>query len=78
MPTILRTNGFRFFFYINDYPPPHIHIEKDESTAKFNLEPVELVYSKRFSAQEINLIRKLVIENKELLTTRWDERFNNQ
>ena len=29
MPTVLRTNGYRFFFYINDHGPPHIHIEKD-------------------------------------------------
>ena len=29
MPTVLRTNGYRFFFYINDHGPPHIHVDKD-------------------------------------------------
>lgn len=76
MPTILRIQGFRFFFYVNDHWPPHIHIEKGECTAKFNLEPIELVKSKRFSAQEINILRKLVIENKEFLLDKWNEYFN--
>jgi len=77
MPTILRIQGYRFFFYVNDHWPAHIHVEKGECTAKFNLEPVEIVNSKRFTAQEINIIRKLVVENKELLKKKWDERFNN-
>jgi hypothetical protein len=47
MPTILRVRGFRFFFYINDHAPMHVHVEKGEGTAKFNLDPVELVKSKR-------------------------------
>lgn len=28
MPTILTTNGFRFFFYSNEHLPIHIHVEK--------------------------------------------------
>ncbi len=77
MPTILRTKGYRFFFYINDHSPAHIHIEKDRSTAKFSLENAELLKSKRFNAMELNEIRKLVIENLELLKSKWDERFTN-
>ncbi len=78
MPTILRINGFRFFFYTNEHLPKHIHVEKGESTAKFNLFPVELVKSKRFRAHEINDIRKLVSENRELFNEKWDEYFNNK
>lgn len=76
MPTILRYKGYRFFFYVNDHTPEHIHIEKARATAKFNLEPIELVKSKRFNAGEINEIRKLVIENRELFKNKWDEYFN--
>nr|NQU89960.1 DUF4160 domain-containing protein [Bacteroidota bacterium] len=46
MPTILRIKGFRFFFYIHDHSPMHIHIEKGDGTAKFNLVPIELFKSK--------------------------------
>ncbi len=77
MPTILRTKGYRFFFYINDHTPPHIHVEKERSTAKFSLKNAELVKSKRFNANELSEIRKLIIENLELLKSKWDERFTN-
>jgi len=78
MPVILLLYGYRFFFYANDHLPKHIHVEKGEGTAKFNLYPVELVRSRRFNASEINYIRKLVLENRELFSDKWDEYFNNK
>jgi len=77
MPTILFRNGYRFFFYTNDHPPPHIHIERENKTAKFNLEPVALILSKRYNAKELSEIRKLVAENSTLFKTKWNEYFNN-
>lgn len=55
----------------------HIHIEKGEGTAKFNLEPIELVRSKRLKASELAEIRNLILENLELFKVKWDEHFNN-
>ncbi len=77
MPTILQTKGYRFFFYINDHYPPHIHVEKDRSTAKFFLKNAELAKSKRFNARELSEIRMIVLENIELFKSKWDERFTN-
>lgn len=77
MPTVFDIDGFRFFFYSNEHLPKHIHIEKAEKTAKFNLENVELVKSSRFNAAELKQIRNLVEENKELLIQKWDEFFSN-
>jgi hypothetical protein len=77
VPTILSINGIRFFFYANEHLPKHVHLEKGEATAKFNLFPVELVKSKRLKAYEINEIRKLVSENRQLFNDKWDEYFNN-
>ena len=77
MPTILRIKGYRFFFYINDHHPPHIHVEKERSTAKFLLKNAELVKSKRFNASELSEIRKIILENIELFKIKWDERFTN-
>lgn len=76
MPTIFNQNGYRFFFYSNDHLPKHIHIEKSGKTAKFNLNPIELVVSKKFSATELREIRILIQNNLEFLETRWDEHFN--
>ncbi len=41
MPTILRIDAYRFYFYSHKpNEPPHIHIDRDDSTAKFWLEQV--------------------------------------
>jgi hypothetical protein len=65
MPTLFIKNGFRFFFYVNDHLPMHVHIEKENKTAKFNLQPAELIKSSRFTASEMRQMRNLVEENLE-------------
>jgi hypothetical protein len=78
MPTIIYIEGIRFFFYSNEHSPKHVHIEKAEKTAKFNIEFVELIKSSRFNASELKLIRNLVEENQQLLIQKWDEFFSNK
>jgi hypothetical protein len=35
MPTLLRVEGFRFFFYSNErQEPAHVHVEKGAGEAK--------------------------------------------
>jgi hypothetical protein len=77
VPTILRHNGYRFFFYSNDHLPIHIHIEKGEKTAKFNIEQQVLVNSYRFSPSEIREMRILVEQNKQTFIDKWNEYFNS-
>jgi hypothetical protein len=77
MPTVLRIDGFRFFFYSNEgSEPPHIHVERGDEAAKFWLDPVELADSVGFSAKEINLLRRLVIEHQATLLQAWHDYFN--
>ena len=76
MPNIITVNGYRFFFYSNDHPPVHIHVEKGGKTAKFNLEPTALVKAQRFNASELRKARILVDENTELFKQKWNEYFN--
>ena len=77
MPTILKQNGYRFFFYVNDHSPEHIHIEKAEGTAKFLLNPVEIIKSKHFNSSEIHEIRNIIIQNLEFFKIKWNEYHNN-
>ena len=43
MPTVMTVSGFRFFFYsMEGSEPAHIHVERDQSTAKFWLDSVQL------------------------------------
>lgn len=77
MPTVLRSNGYRFFFYSNEHLPIHIHVEKDYKTAKFLFDDFELIRSRGFNASELKEIRKLVTDNERLFKNKWNEYFNN-
>ncbi len=37
MPTLLVEEGFRFFFYVNEHEPMHIHVIKGDGFAKIEL-----------------------------------------
>lgn len=78
MPTVLVIFGYRFFFYSNEHEPIHIHIEKNSKTAKYNLDPIELVKNSRFNASELKEIRKIIEEHVEQMKTKWNEYFNSQ
>jgi len=68
---------YRFFFYSGDREePPHTHVERDRSIAKFWLEPVRLQNSGGYSRNEISRIERLVEENRDHLLRCWNEFFN--
>lgn len=57
MPTVLRWNGYRFYFFSNEgQEPPHIHIDKAENTVKFWLSPVSVARSIGFGGRELALL----------------------
>jgi len=76
MPTVLKVKGYRFFFFSDEgREPPHIHIERAESYAKFWLDPVSLVRSRGFRSRELTKIRDIIVENKALFQEKWHEYF---
>src|ERR1035437_10300736 len=47
LPAVLRSGPYRFFFYSADRDePPHVHVERGDSEAKFWLNPVRLEWSR--------------------------------
>lgn len=55
MPTLLIIFGLRFFFYLDEHQPIHVHIERNGKKAKIELCPnIKLVYkwSKRTGGQK--------------------------
>ncbi len=79
MPTILRTQGFRFYFFSLDRGEPlHIHVAHGDKLAKYWLAPVELARSEGFRAHELNRVRALVIEHRIMFQEAWDEHFRSQ
>ena len=43
MPTVLLSGPYRFYFHSHEpNEPPHIHVDRDDLSAKFWLQPVGL------------------------------------
>jgi hypothetical protein len=77
MPTLLRLNGIRFFFYSNENEEPiHVHVEKGDAHGKIWLEPsLEVDYLDGFSNSEQKNILEAIHENSENFKTTWNEYF---
>jgi hypothetical protein len=77
MPTVLRIGPYRFFFYAGDREePPHVHVERDDSQAKFWLAPVRFQKNRGFKKWELERIENLIERNQESLMDSWEEYFN--
>ena len=78
MPTILRVEGYRFYFYSHEpNEPPHVHVDRETSTAKFWLEPLELAQNLGFSALELARIRRVLLSENAALLKAWHDYFGN-
>lgn len=78
MPTVLRIGAYRFYFYSHEpNEPPYIHIDRDNLSAKFWLEPVELAKNIGFRGKELRKLELLVRENQIELVEAWNKYFSN-
>jgi hypothetical protein len=78
VPTVLRAEGFRFFFFSNEgTDPPHIHVERADGHAKFWLQPVSLAASKDLKSVELKRVKLLVIEHQLIFVEKWREYFGS-
>ena len=76
MPTVLRVDGYRFFFYSNEgSEPPHIHVQKAEKYAKFWLSPINLVEYAGFTSKELQRIEDIISEHLARMLEAWHEHF---
>ena len=79
MPTILRVGPYRVYFFSNEGDePPHVHVDRDESSAKFWLEPVALARNHGFSAKELGTIASLLTQSSKVCLRQWDEHFSGR
>ena len=77
MPTVLRLEAFRFYFYASDCDEPeHVHVERAGKVAKFWLKPVRLHRSGGFSRSEIARVQRMVADHQEELLEAWNEYFH--
>jgi Domain of unknown function (DUF4160) len=78
MPTVLRFESYRFYFYSHEpNEPAHIHVDRDRQSAKFWLEPVALAKNIGFSAKELKKLQAIVVQNQTLFVETWNEYFGS-
>ena len=78
MPTVLRSGPYRLFFYGHEpNEPPHVHVDRDDQSAKFWLEPIGLARNLGFSPSELRKIERLVQKHQNELLEAWHGWFGN-
>jgi hypothetical protein len=74
MPTILRRDGYRFYFYSHEpNEPPHVHVDKGGDTAKVWLADLVFAKTRGFRLKEQAFIVDIVSEHREAMLEAWHE-----
>ena len=78
MPTVVRSGPYRVYFHSHEpNEPPHVHVDRDDASAKFWLSPVALARNLGFRPPELRRIARLIAEHRESLLEAWNEHFPN-
>lgn len=76
-PNVGKIGPFRFYFYSHESnEPPHVHVDRENYSAKYWLEPVSLASNIGFSPVELNKIEKIVVMRQKNFLEAWYEFFN--
>ena len=76
MPTVLRSGPYRVYFYSHEpNEAPHVHVDREDQSAKFWLAPVSLARNLGFGPTELRRIQRLVAEHESKLLEAWHEYF---
>ena len=78
MPTVLRSGPYRVYFHTHEpHEPPHVHVDRDDQSAKFWLKPLALARNLGFSPVELRRIQRLLKDNESILLEKWYARFGD-
>jgi len=75
MPTVSNIPGpYRFFFYSFDCNERmHVHVQRERMVCKFWIQPVALARNQGFVSKELNIIREIILKNRDRITEAWYE-----
>lgn len=76
MPTLLRVDGYRFFFFSDEHLPKHIHIEKSDKYMRIELETLKVTDKYKMTSKEIRDVTAIVEKHKDDFLEAWNEYFN--
>ena len=77
MPTVLLYRAYRIYFYSHEpNEPPHVHIDRDNLSAKFWLNPVALASNLGFNGRELRQVERIVSEHQVKFLEAWNGYFS--
>ena len=72
-PTVLKEGPYRVYFVSHDLQEPvHVHVDRDDCSAKFWLTPVSLARNIGFAPVELRKIEALVLDKVDQLLEAWN------
>jgi hypothetical protein len=76
MPTVLRIGPYRLYFYSHEpNEPAHIHVDRDNLSAKFWLDAVALARNYGFRPRELADLERMVQDNEQVFRKAWHDYF---
>ena len=77
MPTLLTIFGLRFFFYLDEHEPIHVHVCYGGKLAKIELVPkIRVVYNHGLKEQDMKKAIETCKIFKENFISEWHKRFD--
>ncbi len=77
MPTVMIVDGWRFHFFSNEGPRPHIHVVKGDATAKIWLDDMSFADWDNLTVANRRRILKIAAEHRLALMEAWHEYFKS-
>lgn len=73
-PTVLRARGFRLYFFSDEEPRPHVHVEHATGEAKFWLTPhVRLARNWGLRLHRLAEAKRLIEEHRDAILAKWKD-----
>ena len=72
MPTVLRSGPYRGYFFSHEpNEPPQVHVDHNDCSAKFWLQPLALARNFGFPPHELRKVRALIEDHRDKLLEAW-------
>lgn len=78
MPTVFRSNGYRFFFYSNEGNEPcHVHVEGHGGEMKIWIKSMTVAESYGLSGKQQRQVIEIVKAHKQAIEEAWNAHFHS-
>lgn len=76
MPSIQIEGPYDVYFTSHDRgEPPHVHVDRENMTAKLWLSPVRVAFNLGFSRHELRRIERLIADSEQKCLKAWNDYF---